>query len=105
MLDKRGAFDGSMQHHLRTDLFKGGVYDPREAIETFCHGEEGHLESMEGRVSPFVMTSARPCSSHASSMNLPWKSRERSASSSACNCLSTLAKPFATSVVAPVGVG
>jgi len=25
-----------MQHHLRTDLFKGGVYDPREAIETFC---------------------------------------------------------------------
>jgi hypothetical protein len=47
--DKSGAFDGSMQHHLRTDLFKGGVYDPREAIETFGHGEEGHLESMEGR--------------------------------------------------------
>jgi len=38
-----------MQHHLRTDLFKGGVYDPREAVETFCHGEEGHLEPLEGR--------------------------------------------------------
>jgi hypothetical protein len=32
---KRGAFDRSMQHHLRTDLFKGGVYDLREAVETF----------------------------------------------------------------------
>jgi len=44
-----GAFNRSMQHHLRTDLFKGGAYDPREAVETFSHGEERHLESMEGR--------------------------------------------------------
>ena len=47
--DKRGAFNRSMQHHLRTDLFKDGVYDPREAVETFSQGEERHLESMEGR--------------------------------------------------------
>jgi transposase-like protein len=46
---KTGAFDRSMQHHLRTDLFKDGVYDPREAVETLSHGEERHLESMEGR--------------------------------------------------------
>jgi hypothetical protein len=30
----------SMQHHLRTDLFKGGVYGPREAIGTFRNAEK-----------------------------------------------------------------
>ena len=25
---KRGAFDGSMQHYLGSDLFKADVYDP-----------------------------------------------------------------------------
>jgi hypothetical protein len=47
--DKRGAFDGSMQHHLGSDLFKGGVYDPTEAIEAFSRGKAGHLASMEVR--------------------------------------------------------
>jgi hypothetical protein len=36
----RGAFDRSMQHHLRNDLFKDGVYDPRETIKTFLHAED-----------------------------------------------------------------
>jgi hypothetical protein len=38
-----------MQHHLRTELFKDGVYDPRNAIETFSHGEDRHLEPLEVR--------------------------------------------------------
>ncbi len=33
-----GAFDRSMQHHLGTNLFKGGVYDPTKTIETFACG-------------------------------------------------------------------
>jgi hypothetical protein len=49
MSDKDGAFDRSMQHHLRTDLFKGGVYDPRNAIETFFHAENRNLEPVEVR--------------------------------------------------------
>jgi hypothetical protein len=36
-----------MQHHLGSDLFKGGVYDPAEAIETFSRGKVGHLVPME----------------------------------------------------------
>jgi hypothetical protein len=38
-----------MQHHLGSDLLKGGVYDPREAIETFSRGKAGHLAPMEVR--------------------------------------------------------
>jgi hypothetical protein len=34
---------------LRTDLFKDGVYERCEAVETFYHRAERHLESMEGR--------------------------------------------------------
>jgi hypothetical protein len=44
-----GAFDRSMQRHLGSDLFKGGVYDPTEAIETFTRGKAGHLAPMEVR--------------------------------------------------------
>jgi hypothetical protein len=38
-----------MQHHLESDLFKGGVYDPRGAIETFSRGQAGHLAPIEVR--------------------------------------------------------
>jgi hypothetical protein len=38
-----------MQHHLKDLLFKDGVYDPRETVETFCHPENGYLEAMEVR--------------------------------------------------------
>ncbi len=31
----RGAFDRSMQHHLRYEVVKDGVYDPREKVEAF----------------------------------------------------------------------
>jgi len=44
-----GAFDRSMQHHLIDLLFKDGVYDPRNAIETFSRLENRHLEPVEGR--------------------------------------------------------
>jgi hypothetical protein len=47
--DQRAAFDRSMQHHLESDLFKGGVYDPRGAIETFSRGQAGHLAPIEVR--------------------------------------------------------
>jgi helix-turn-helix protein len=39
-----------MQHHLRTDLFKGGVHDLCEAAETFSQRKERDLGSMEGWV-------------------------------------------------------
>ena len=29
-----------MQHHLKDLLFKDGVYDPEETVETFCHAED-----------------------------------------------------------------
>ena len=38
-----------MQHHLRDDLFKDGVYDPREMVEAFAYRENRHLEALEGR--------------------------------------------------------
>jgi hypothetical protein len=44
-----GAFNRSMQHHLRNDLFKDGVYERREPIETFSHTENGYLEPLEVR--------------------------------------------------------
>src|SRR5215475_4478792 len=47
--DKRGAFNRSMQHHLRTNLVEDGVYDPTETVETFFRSEDRHLASMEGR--------------------------------------------------------
>jgi hypothetical protein len=28
-----------MQHHLKDLLFKDGVYDPEETVETFSHAE------------------------------------------------------------------
>jgi hypothetical protein len=37
--DKRGAFNWSMQHHLGTKLFKGGVYDPTKTVETYSRAE------------------------------------------------------------------
>ena len=33
---------------LRNDLFKDGVYDPREPIETFSRAENGYVEPLEG---------------------------------------------------------
>src|ERR1700758_1939675 len=47
-----GAFNGSMQHHLGTNLFKGGVYDPTKTVETFSRGKDRHLASMEVRAVP-----------------------------------------------------
>ena len=43
-----------MQHHLGTDRFKGGVYDPTETFETFTHGEDRHLAAMEVRATSTV---------------------------------------------------
>jgi hypothetical protein len=42
-----GAFNRSMQHHLGTNLFKGGVYDPTKTVETFSCGKDRHLAPME----------------------------------------------------------
>jgi len=47
--DKRGAFNRSMQHHLIDVLFKDGVYERRETIETFSHAENRDLEPLEVR--------------------------------------------------------
>jgi len=44
---KRGAFDRWMQHHLVNVLFKDGVYEALETIETFSHPENRDLESLE----------------------------------------------------------
>jgi hypothetical protein len=38
-----------MQHHLIELLFKDGVYEPRETIETFSHAEIRDLEALEVR--------------------------------------------------------
>jgi hypothetical protein len=35
-----GGFDRSMQHHLKDLLFKDGVYDPEETVETFSHARD-----------------------------------------------------------------
>ena len=32
-----------MQHHLGTNLFKGGAYDPTETVETFSRGKDRRL--------------------------------------------------------------
>ena len=37
--DKRGGLNRSMQHHLKDVLFKDGVYEGGETVETFCHAE------------------------------------------------------------------
>jgi len=47
--DKRGGFDRSMQHHLIDVLFKDGVHERRETVETFSHAENGCLEPLEVR--------------------------------------------------------
>src|SRR5260370_35124733 len=47
-----GAFNRSMQHHLGTNLFKGGVYDPTKTVETFSRGKDRHLAPMEVRAVP-----------------------------------------------------
>ena len=47
--DLSGEFDRSMQHHLKDLLFKDGVYDPEETVETFSHAKNGYLGAMEGR--------------------------------------------------------
>jgi len=44
-----GAFNRSMQHHLGTKLFKGGVYDPTKTWETFYRRKDRHLAPMEVR--------------------------------------------------------
>jgi hypothetical protein len=38
-----------MQHHLIDVLFKDGVYERRETIETFCDAENRDLAPMEVR--------------------------------------------------------
>ena len=37
--DKRRGLNRSMQHHLMDLLFKDGVYEPGETVETFSHAE------------------------------------------------------------------
>jgi len=37
--EETGGFYRSMQHLLRNDLFKDGVYERRETVETFFHAE------------------------------------------------------------------
>ena len=34
-----GGLNRSMQHHLKDLLFKDGVYEGGETVETFCHAE------------------------------------------------------------------
>src|SRR5258707_8094263 len=41
-----------MQHHLGTNLLKGGVYDPTKTVETFSRGKDRHLAPMEVRAVP-----------------------------------------------------
>ena len=41
-----------MQHHLIDELFKDGVYEPTEAVETIFHAENGYLASVEGWAVP-----------------------------------------------------
>ena len=36
-----------MQHHLMDLRLKDGVYEPREALETFSHAENGDLAVLE----------------------------------------------------------
>src|SRR3984957_19483242 len=50
--DYRGAFNRSMQHHLGTKLFKGGVYDPTKTVETHSRGKDRDLAPMEVRAVP-----------------------------------------------------
>jgi len=38
---------GRCKHHLGTNLFKGGVYDPTKTVETFSRGKDRHLAPME----------------------------------------------------------
>jgi len=38
-----------MQHHLVDLLFKDGVYESRETVETFSHAENRDLEPLEVR--------------------------------------------------------
>src|SRR5258707_622533 len=35
-----------MQHHLGTNLFKGGVYDPTKTVETFSRGKDRHRPAL-----------------------------------------------------------
>ena len=46
---KRGAFNGSVQHHLGTNVFKGGVYDPTKTVEACSRGKDRDLAPMEVR--------------------------------------------------------
>jgi IS30 family transposase len=41
-----------MQHHLGTNLFKGGVYEPTKTVETFSCGKDRYLAPMEVRAIP-----------------------------------------------------
>jgi hypothetical protein len=38
-----------MQHHLKDLLFKDGVHDPKETVETLGYAENGDMETVEGR--------------------------------------------------------
>jgi hypothetical protein len=38
-----------MQHHLKDLLFKDGVHDPEETVETLYHAENRDMETVEGR--------------------------------------------------------
>jgi hypothetical protein len=47
---KRDAFNRSMQHHMRTAAFRGGVYDQREMlVETFSRSEKRRVGPLKGR--------------------------------------------------------
>jgi len=38
-----------MQHHLKDQWFKDGVYELAETVETFSHAESGYLAALESR--------------------------------------------------------
>lgn len=47
MSGNAGAFDRWMQHHLVNLLFKDGVHEALETVETFSQPENRDLESLE----------------------------------------------------------
>src|SRR5258707_15612916 len=49
---KSPPFSLDHKHHLGTNLFKGGVYDPTKTVETFARGKDRPLAPMEVRAVP-----------------------------------------------------
>ena len=58
-----GGLNRSMQHHLKDLLFKDGVYDPEETVETFCHARRP-IYGSDGRPGSRCMRLGAPLTSH-----------------------------------------